>query len=281
MKKMMRDPKPTEKPGIVTLMFVGRIGRGISEDLELDFGPPDSTQLDEHKAFMDAHRAAREKLGYHPQPPEPRYMFEEEFGARGDGMQQKGVPNMSVDTCLRELYDEGYFLIAARYWVDERQRDVSRLTYSCKESDRPLEQLSPSRTCILTCLNGRVFGHGHGWDRRFIDVTNGQQLGNNTISICGSEQTPEVCGTYRVLHFGNSGEVKDPSGLYSFDVVKRQAQAVAASTRPQLKMAPPSRKAPPPLTAPVRSFFREQQRVVMNRDGHPEIVLARASRGKR
>ncbi len=282
LKEQKRDPKPTSMAEVYVVMFVGRIARYVANWFSLEQAPSGEVVLGEYHASMRQHQAAREALGHHPQIPEHRYIFDEQYGSRGEGTGQKGVPNANVGVLLAGLKAAGCFLIAARYYVDELDRDVARFTFSRKESDRPLELHAPSMKMILRYFEDRVYEHVHIWDKRYVDVTQAEyvQLGNNTISVCGCEQTADVCGTRRILYLGNSGETKDPSGLYSFDTRKWQVKVVAASPKPTLepkprpRLVPPARKAVPnPLMAPLGSYM------VMDRDG-PEFVR-RASRGKR
>lgn len=234
--KIKPDPKPSWFPEIIVLNIMGAIAKTVRQDLGFRLGE-DLPRQSDYAAFMAEHQKVHSGLGFHPQIRDPKYVFSE-FEVRNDkGGEQKGVPNVNIGSLVAELYERGYYLIDAGARVDDRKRDVVRLTFSVKESDRKLAKASPSRDALVAYFRNRTYGFCHVWDRRWVRVDTGEQMGNMTIAVCGNEPRPQDCMTYRILRVGDRGANKGEPAIVSFDVARRPP-SVAAPAKKRTTAAP-------------------------------------------
>ncbi|MFH1078304.1 MAG: hypothetical protein V1745_03435 [Patescibacteria group bacterium] len=220
LEQFKRDPKPSQQVDVIVVTVMGAIARSVRQGLGLSFLGKQQLQSD-YQNFLAEHQKVRQELGYQPQIPEPRYVFSQFEDRGGEVYQQKGVPNADVGQLVADIVGEGYFLIHAAARVDDRKRDVVRLTFSRKESDRPIAMASPTPEKLVAYFKDRAYGFVHVWDRRWVRVDFSTQVGNVTVVVCGNEPRHRDCVTYRILRLGDRGANKGEAGLMSFDLAKR------------------------------------------------------------
>ena len=286
------SPKPTRFSQVIVLKFDGPPGRTVRQDFGLR--QQDQQPRSEFETFKAAHQKVRAAMGYHPQWPEDRYVFPQ-FEIRDEAackrpeneqekQKQKGVPNGNLGSLMTELFERGYFLIDANAYYDDRDREVVRITFSCKDEDRKIEKATPSQAALTEYFKSRTYKYIHAWDRRWVRVDTGEEMGNLNIAICGGEMRPQDCMTYRVMHLGAIGAEKGEADLMSFDVARHPESVAPAKKLPasttsasmptaptlkvplgaRIKIPMPKAKAAPATTGPAPSIVIPRSNAVIS-----------------
>lgn len=204
---MIKTPRPKALPDVFHIKIHGNMGSTARRELDLPprpFNPELKARLaTETLVEMEA----RKEADWPIMIPEGHDVFQLHHF--------KGVPNVCLRDLLSELIALGYFLISADFDLDERGRDLARFVLSKKPEDEHLKKDGLDRICAF--MEELVWQYVHIHDRRRMHP-DGRQLGNNIIDAVGDLQSPDRCGTFKMLHLHTRAEIKD--GLYSYDFVR-------------------------------------------------------------
>jgi hypothetical protein len=212
----MSEQEVNQRPSVIHIRFYNDPAVDVANEIDLPvkvFNEELQKRYEKEKAEeLDA------RLNAGLEPFAERHLFTQDHPT--------GVPNVCMVDLVKEILDEGYFLIAGDHEVDDLGRNRARLVFSCNPNDIGYWHATPTRSRMIECFETRVFMHGHFHDRRRIHPGTGRQVGNNVIDLVRLHQ-PSSCKKYKMMHFHNHGEVSD--GPYSYDVRTRDTAKNAQS----------------------------------------------------
>lgn len=201
----MYEPLPKEYPTTVHIKVFGGIAIGTRDALQLPPRKEDKALKAKFEQELAAERKARKEAGYDGFLPEREPFDDGEVQV--DENKKVGVPDVHIGDYVTWLYTQGYFLIAKSYeeeLVGERKRPQSRLVFSRKEEDRPLELDSPPREKVELYFSTKVFGYLHYHDRRRHHPGIDKEIGPVLVDLAGHILRTEHCRQYRKLEMVES-----------------------------------------------------------------------------
>jgi hypothetical protein len=218
----MEEPRPQEDATVIHVKVFGAMAKGMRDSLHLAARKENPELKKRFQVEQEAENLARKEAGYSGFTPQRQPL---------DDGETRGVPNVNIEDYISSLYAKGYFLIAAsheEHLVGENKRDLSRLVFSRKEEDRPVEQAEPTQEKVQRYFAGKVFQYLHYHDHRRFHPGLKKEIGNVLVDLAGTIQRSESCRTYRKL------QMVDQFPHVALQVVTAALKIVEPTEKPSL-----------------------------------------------